>query len=1090
MFFMGCKNSSPKKDVPALQTQKLGQPITSAKKVVPAQKPEINYAAKKNFKLYTVDQGLSSNVIRNIKEDFSGNIWFATEIGVNKFDGIEYTQYLTNHEIMSIEQGNDSSLWFATYKSGLINFDGKNFIQYTQKDGLPDISFRVVYKDKKGRIWAGGMDRGGLVCYENGKFTSFALHQRSYGNTVSKIYEDKRGIIWVCTFGGGLFSYDGQTFKNYKLKKLQPQWLIDDDLHQNKFMAITEDINGNLWIGTRFSGIYFFKNGAFIEKFSPKLNNFPATCVRDLKSDPSGAVWISTDDGLFKYDHNKMTPFSQKDGLNTSKLGRLFFDSGKNLWVTSGSGANKYREGGFEYHSFESAKTNKITAIKDLKINKSHLNILTEDRIIICDSAFNIIKKTPIPLKPANSLLIDALGNTWVSTFGAGIFKFEKHDSLPTIYKNFGEEGRNTFFTSSVKNKAGKLFFGALEGLVIYDGKTFKNFNERDNLKNYEILCLGIDENEQLWIGSETGISILDHDSFINPAILQKVAITSIQKGLNKGEMLIGTKYFGIWKYSTKNNTIEKFTEENGLASNFIKSIQLDAQSNIWIGTDNGVSLWKKENYTKIPAHKNIFLNFGSEEGFISKDCSINAVSIYKNEIIWGTSKNITRLKYSNDAQKNIKPRVLLKSVKIFFKEINWNDEKELQGISFSKVDKWKNLPANLELSHTQNHVTFSFVGIDWRYPSTIKYSFILENVDKTWSDPSYKNEVTYSSLAPGHYTFKVVAINKNNLKSKNIETIEFTVNPPFWRTWWFYGGTFGLLLISIFSYIKNRENVLKERQKFLESEVANRTHDLQLEKNKVEQQNKKITESIEYAKRIQDAILPPPKVFQNYFKDSFIFFKPKDIVSGDFYWIYEQDDKVFIAVVDCTGHGVPGAFMSIIGKNLLDKIVKELGITQPDLILEELNSELLAFLQQEGQYYEVKDGMNIAICVIHKESLMLDFSGSYNPMYLLRNNDIQVFKGDRIPIGKPKYLRENTFVCIHQQLQKNDLIYLFTDGFPDQKGGPESRKFFYQQFRELLLSFSSKPMLEQARLLDIELQNWKGNNEQTDDVCVIGIKI
>ncbi|MDF1673747.1 MAG: tetratricopeptide repeat protein [Vicingaceae bacterium] len=274
-----------------------------------------------------------------------------------------------------------------------------------------------------------------------------------------------------------------------------------------------------------------------------------------------------------------------------------------------------------------------------------------------------------------------------------------------------------------------------------------------------------------------------------------------------------------------------------------------------------------------------------------------------------------------------------------------------------------------------------------------------------------------------------------------------------------------------------------------MEVEVAKRTQEVVLQKEVIEEKNKHITDSIHYAKRIQDATLPDLKLMNHYLKESFVLFKPKDIVSGDFYWIDKKDDEVLFAVVDCTGHGVPGAFLSLIGYNSLNKIVNELHITKPSEILQELNKSVFQTLQNNLEYNHIQDGMDIAICSLNKNTNVLQFAGAYNPLYIVSDNNIKEIKGDKISIGSGESNFSIKFNNHKVQLKKNDCIYLFSDGYADQFGGPKGKKFKYSQFKELLLEMNNLEMKDQGDNLDKTITQWQGDLEQIDDVCVIGIK-
>ncbi|MBI3135248.1 MAG: GAF domain-containing protein [Bacteroidetes bacterium] len=274
-----------------------------------------------------------------------------------------------------------------------------------------------------------------------------------------------------------------------------------------------------------------------------------------------------------------------------------------------------------------------------------------------------------------------------------------------------------------------------------------------------------------------------------------------------------------------------------------------------------------------------------------------------------------------------------------------------------------------------------------------------------------------------------------------------------------------------------------------LEDKVKERTAEVVKQKEIIEEKNKNITDSIIYAKRIQDATLPAKELVRNYLHDSFVLFKPKDIVSGDFYWIERVEDTILFAVVDCTGHGVPGAFLSLIGHNSLNQIVNELKIYQPNKILEELNRIVSKTLHNNNTgTTSIKDGMDMAICSLNLTTNLLQFAGAFNPLYLVRNNNMEEIKGDKFPIGAG-FAQNPEFTNNVIQLKEGDCIYLFSDGYADQFGGPKGKKFKYSRFKEILVEINAKAMSEQHDILNNMIEEWQGDLEQIDDVCVIGIR-
>src|SRR5690606_21837991 len=245
---------------------------------------------------------------------------------------------------------------------------------------------------------------------------------------------------------------------------------------------------------------------------------------------------------------------------------------------------------------------------------------------------------------------------------------------------------------------------------------------------------------------------------------------------------------------------------------------------------------------------------------------------------------------------------------------------------------------------------------------------------------------------------------------------------------------------------------------------------------------------SINYAKRIQTAILPNTRVISKSLPDSFILYKPRDVVSGDFPWFMQIKNDIYIAAVDCTGHGVPGALLSLIGYFLLNDIVRSRKVTDPGVILDLLDEGVTKTLRQDEDS-STKDGMDIALCKVNMDTREVEYAGAHRPLYIMRNGVMEEVKGNKFPIGGGIFKNQTNFTNTKLTLKKGDSIYFSSDGYPDQFGGPEGRKFGPKRVREIIEQVHKKPMLEAARIFDQEWENWRGDTKQTDDVLLIGIK-
>lgn len=285
------------------------------------------------------------------------------------------------------------------------------------------------------------------------------------------------------------------------------------------------------------------------------------------------------------------------------------------------------------------------------------------------------------------------------------------------------------------------------------------------------------------------------------------------------------------------------------------------------------------------------------------------------------------------------------------------------------------------------------------------------------------------------------------------------------------------ILLFRAYKAIKHANFMLEEQN-----------IEIKHQRDQIFQQKQEITDSIHYASRIQNALLPPEKLL-NKLSDHFILYMPRDIVSGDYYWMTQKDGKTVILAADCTGHGVPGAFMSMLGISFMNEIVNKSDMTQPNEILNKLRDNVVNSLHQTGEEGEAQDGMDLSLCVINNDKSKLQFAGAYNPLFLIRDDKLIEYKADKMPIGIYKE-KEDSFTNHEIDIREGDTLYMFSDGYEDQFGGPSAKKFMAKRFKELLLSIYKNPMKEQKGILDTTLKEWKGGIDQIDDILVMGFRI
>jgi serine phosphatase RsbU (regulator of sigma subunit) len=364
-----------------------------------------------------------------------------------------------------------------------------------------------------------------------------------------------------------------------------------------------------------------------------------------------------------------------------------------------------------------------------------------------------------------------------------------------------------------------------------------------------------------------------------------------------------------------------------------------------------------------------------------------------------------------------------------------------------------------------------------------------MENFDTEWSEPTYDRSVTYR-LTEGSYRFNLLSYNYDGLTNNDIVGFEIIIRKPLWRMWWFFAIAFIFTSFLVILVIRIRERAQKKVKQYLEDELQERTREVVKQKEEIEMQNREITDSINYALRIQEGLLPPVKRLQEKFQGAFIFFRPRDIVSGDFFWFDQvSNNKIIMVCADSTGHGVPGAFMSMIGSALIQEIVNRKEITRPSEILTTLDKEISSTLNQDVGDSTTSDGMDMVVCEFDISTRLLRFASALRPVIIVMDGEQYYIRGNKNSVGGEK-LANKYFDDQEYYLKKGDIVYLFSDGYPDQFGGPDGKKLKIVRLKRLIEDIKDHPIEEQHKLVEEYFDTWKGDQEQVDDVLFMGFMI
>lgn len=1080
------------------------------------------------FRKYDMEQGLENPYILRVRQNKDGEILFGTAgNGAGIFDGESFIIYnitngLKNNVVQDIHEDKKGNLWFATTDGGINMYNGRTFTYFDKNNGLPDNSVWVIYEDRKGNLWF-GFENGGVCCYNYKSFRTLTTKDGLCSQNIKEIFEDNKGNLWFGSEDSGLSIFDGKTFKNYN---------TINGLTDNHVYGINEDHNGKIWIATYGGGLYSFDKGKF--NYFGKESGLSNMYLCDVICDKTGNIWVaSSGGGMFRFNGESFTPYSVSEGFSNNVVLSLLEDKYGNIWAgTYGSGICEYTAKQFSYFSENEGLPGNI--IKSI-VNASNSGLFfSTSGNGFCVYNGKEFKSYSIEQGLSSTYVLcsvlDSENNLWLGTSGGGICIFDGN----SFYNLTKDQGlRTNYFLSLATGKKGEIYAGGYGGgLTIIKNNNIVHYGPKDSLPSVFINAIVEDFNNTVWIGTETGLYKLSNGKIkqVFADIFNKNnPVTSLFSNEQKG-LMIGSNGRGL--YYLVNNHLENISIHDGLCNNYIKSIIIDNSSGVWLGTANGISYLKSKVPTPNSLNDYIIKNYNRPEGYTGSSCLNNSIAIDRQQRIWiGTGRKLLCFDPSKENENTHAPIVKFKKINLFFEDVNWQNLQDSGIVSFKQIEPWSNIPIELVLPYYKNHLTFTFKGINLNCPEKTTYRFILEGLENEWSPASSEERATYSNVPPGKYLFKVIAINENGIPSASNAQLCFEITPPWWQQTWFRILVVILLILIVIIIIKLRERKLVKDKRILEATVKERTAEVvkqrdeiltknvilnqqkeeisaqrdeiesQMEeiatqrdlvvtqKEHIEEIHKEVTDSINYAERIQRSFLATKELLDENLKEYFVFFQPKAVVSGDFYWASKLKNGNFIlATADSTGHGVPGAIMSILNISSLEKAVEQ-GICDPSEILNHTRNTIIERLKKDGSPEGGKDGMDASLICFDFVNQKFTYSAANNPIWIIREHHMIELNPDKMPVGK--HDKDQIPFTQHEfQLQNGDIIYTFTDGLPDQFGGPKGKKFKYTQLKELFISFNSKTMLEQKQMIEESLQNWKGNLEQVDDITILGFKI
>ncbi len=719
-----------------------------------------------------------SNDATFITEDKSGNIWIGTTEGASRFNGINFKNYseangLSKGTVYGIYCDRNNKIWFGIRGGGINIFNGFSFDSLTVTDGLPSAKVFSITEDKKGNYWfACGK---GIAKYDGKKIFNYADDSLISGRTFfTTLVDDKDNIWFGGTPGNGVAKFNGDSFENIEL----PEEVKDDFIG-----SITQDKSGNLWFATDHGVLKYHDETftLFTEKEGLSVNG-----TLSVLSDYEGNIWIGTQGGGVNFFNNEaFVNYTEKDGLSSRNVSCIIQDKASGIYYigTPGTGLNTFNPNSL-------TKFETLNEIKEIQ----GLNIFT--------------------------LSIDKKGLLWIGA-QEGVYVLEKKAGNYILKTKYAEINGHEIQSVQriIQDRNGSYWIACYgSGVILLKDDDDKYYSTENGFASDNILAIFEDSKSNIWIGTQdAGLIKFDGEKFETITDFPDKSVWAITEN-EKGTLFFGTAEKGL--AILENNNVKMLTVESGVISDFISVLQWDNSDNsLWLGAEKGVSKIKFNANNEVESIR----NFREQEGFQAFGINQNAILIDNGGLVWmGSVNGLCRYDRDYDLPNITPPKIQLTGIRLAYQKVDWKKYTD-------SVDTKTNLPHNLELSYKNNHLLFDFQALTI---DDVEYTYILEGQDDEWS-PLAKNTVAnYPNINPGNkYTFKVKSRNSHGVWNDEPVSFTFTINPPWWQTWWARVGALVLIISAITIFIKGRERVLKEQNLKLEKTVTERTAEVVAQK-------------------------------------------------------------------------------------------------------------------------------------------------------------------------------------------------------------------------------------------------------------------
>lgn len=1019
---------------------------------------------------------------------------------------------LPDQVIYSISQDSYGFLWVGAGK-GLFAFDGHLFRPLIFPDSSSNRFASVLFRDSRGTMWVGGSD--GTVHYSTDRGNLVKLNGvDSLSQRINDIKESPGGEIFILTQNMGFFVAAGDDPGKVRhlrvdqgqllfsfcfagndgilagsadeliLMRVEPDTLIRETVVPGiEYTRITSmvpaGVAGSYFAGTEDYGLYSVtreEDGYVASPVFEDEGDLKYLRIQSLYADGESGLWLSTyGSGIVKIPDGKAIDgesdvvfFNQSTGLSGDDARVVFRDNEGNMWMgLYGRGLNQLISEAFTfYQPGKNSDENNILSVGRAPGNRIlagtpagyHLFDISTGRSVRFEQITG-----PSSRVPATTYLSTDDGKVWIGTAGAGILLKSGNEPVRSFYRSLNA-GEN--YITSIAAEEDYLWASTRNGILVVDirsGGLVRKFSTIDRLPHNYVNQIFINREGKKLVATEAlNIYYASVEEGITPGHLDiSGSIRNVIQGYSQsadGSYWIATLGNGVFFFN--GDSARAINSGNGLFSNFCYSVLSDSESKLWVGHERGISRFDPSNGS-VTVFPTTFAGSG--------DCNPNAMWESDDGIVLiGTTSGLIVYDRKKDLRSRIPPVNNITSITVN-----------------NRVYPYQPV---LQLPYEKYSVRIDYVGISLSDPENVRYRTRLSNYDTDWTEPGSQRQVSYR-LTDGTYRFSLESVNASGQSSLRESAFTIIVRKPFWRTWWFILMSISGIGGAVVIIIRIRDERQRRMRLELEEELRERTREVVRQKEEIEQQNNEITDSINYARRIQASILPDIAKLKQTFADAFIIFLPRDIVSGDFYWFEPvEGDRFILVCADSTGHGVPGAFMSMIGSTLLQDIVTRKNITRPSEILSILDRQIFSTLNRNLDVGVSNDGMDMVVCEFNLRTRQVRFASAMRPVIMIMEGETIYIKGNRSSVGGVAY-SEKYFDDQEYYLSKGDTIYLFSDGFPDQFGGEDGRKMKVARLKKLIEHISNMSMEDQREYITNFFYDWKGDHEQVDDILFMGIR-